>query len=175
MTPRSFFVILIKIIGIYVILTSITVIPQFISTFLFSMGTIGMESAISLTSVIGLLLLTAFCYGVILYYCIFRTDFIIDKLRLDKNFTEEKLDLHIHRSTVLTIAIIVMGGIIFTESLPYLSRAVFTYIQQRGMEFTENSNNAWFIFYAVKAFAGLFMLAKSRLIINFIEQQRKKK
>ena len=42
--------------------------------------------------------------------CLFRPDIIIDKLALDKGFTEERFEINIHRFTFLTLAIILTGA-----------------------------------------------------------------
>ena len=43
--------------------------------------------------------------------CLFRPDIIIDKLALDKGFTEERFEINIHRSTVLTLAVILTADV----------------------------------------------------------------
>ncbi len=130
MTPRSFFTILIKILGIYLILDSITVIPQFISS-LFSIG-LGFDKSIETIALYSfLLILTVGIYYIILKYCVFKTDRIIDQLKLDKGFVEETFELNIHRSTVLSIAVIVIGGLIFVDSLPTFCKEVFDFIGQK--------------------------------------------
>ncbi len=154
------------------ILALVTVVPQFISTLLF-IGTSVSDDFINLALTIGLLLLTIFILFLILRYCVFRTDLIIDKLHLDKNFPEEKFELNIHRSTVLTIAVIVIGGLVLIDSVPELCRHIFSYAQEKNMRFIENPDGGWMIFYAVKTLIGFFMVTSSRLIVNFIEQKRK--
>jgi hypothetical protein len=60
---------------------------------------------------------------------IFKTDWLIHALRLNKGIIEEKLELNIHRSTVLQISIIVTGCIVFVESFPSLLKRLFDYYQ----------------------------------------------
>ncbi len=173
MTPRSFFSVFIKILGIYLILSSITVIPQFISTFFLVTSNAG-ENLVNVILTILLLLLTLFVFFLILRYCIFRTDIIIDKLRLDQGFPEEKFELNMHRSTILSIAIIVIGGIMFIDALPGLCQQIFTYTQQRNIRFLEYPNTGWIIFYFIKTLAGYLLMTNSRQVVNLIERQRKK-
>ncbi len=175
MTPRSFFTILIKILGIYLILDSITVIPQFISS-LFSIG-LGFDKSIETIALYSfLLILTVGIYYIILKYCVFKTDRIIDKLKLDKGFVEETFELNIHRSTVLSIAVIVIGGLIFVDSLPTFCKEVFDFIgqKQQSIPFGQNPASGWMIFYLVKILIGYYMVNNHRQIVNFIEKQRKK-
>jgi hypothetical protein len=107
----------------------------------------------------------------------FRTDWIIDKLNLNKGITEEKLELNIHRSIVLRIAVIVTGAIILVDSLPSLLKELAVYFQRiniyKGLKAFPGT--VWIVYYVVKAFIGYFMVTSSRLTVNFIERKRKGK
>ncbi len=164
MTTRTFWTIFIKIMGIWFVLNNLWVIIQFFTSIFFMNGAQGiMASVITLA----MLALTLFFFILIFYFLIFKTDWIIDTLGLDKAIEEEKLELSIHRSTVLTIAVIVIGGLILIDALPQLFRQLITYFQQ------QNPTSAWIIFYFVKAVLGYILMTNSRLIVNLIERQRK--
>ena len=125
MKPRTFFALMIKIIGIYLVLSSIEVVPQFFSTLFSFFGNGGDDNYLSILWAIRIVISIFVWYFIILRYCLFRTDWIIDKLALDKHFTEEKIEINIHRTTVLTIAVVVIGGLMFVEALPSFCRQVF--------------------------------------------------
>ncbi len=131
MTPRTFFVLLIKIMGIYMVLASLSVVPQLFST-LFTFFFSGGQNDTLITEVIITMIVFVFgLFYIIIRYCLFKTDWIIEKLSLDKHFTEEKFDINIHRSTVLTIAVVVIGGLMFVDALPSFCRQVYSYIGQQ--------------------------------------------
>ncbi len=173
MTPRSFFAILIKTIGLYLILQSFSVIPQILSTFYF-MFSDGGNSWTETVTALGISLAIVLFLLFFLYICLFRTDRIIDLLRLDRNFAEEKFSFNIHRSTVLTIAVIVIGAIMLIDSLPGFCQQVFQYVQSKQLPLMEYSNTNWIIFYTVKMLIGLFLITGARPVVNFIELRRKK-
>ena len=86
MTIRTFWTILIKILGICLVLDSVTVIPQFISTLFYTdPNDTGQGFVLS----ISLLVLTIGVYLFILRLFVFKTAWLIDKLHLDKGFDEE--------------------------------------------------------------------------------------
>jgi hypothetical protein len=172
MTPRTFWLILIKIIGIYLILESILVSIQFVSSIYYIYID---KDHKGLTYLVIMGLIMAGLYFLILRYCVFRTELIVDKLHLDKGFEEEKFELKIHRSTVLSIAVIVIGGVLFIDALPMLCKQIFFYFQSAGPDkgVKENPASGWVIFYFVKLFTGLFMMTTSRLMVNFIERKRR--
>ena len=116
------------------------------------------------------MLLTVGLYFVVLKLFVFNSNWIIDKLKLDKGFQEEKIDLSITLKTVLTIATIVIGGIIFVDALPMLCKQIFTFMQQKSI-FREDPQFMWIIFYSVKALIGYLIMTNSKLVIDFIHKK----
>ncbi|MBS1526758.1 MAG: hypothetical protein JST19_13960 [Bacteroidetes bacterium] len=178
MTPRSFFAIVIKILALYLILESLAVIPEVFSSLMsfFRFGGISGSDAGGLLAALSWITLIVVFYVFFLRICLFKTNWIIDKLRLDQGFDEVKFELNLHRSTVLQIAIIVIGTLIVVDTLPLLCREVISYFHfiQRNVDLVHQPAVGWLVFYFVKFFIGLFMMSTSRLIVNFVELKRKK-
>ena len=170
MTIRTFWTIFIKILGIWLVLDSVTVIPQFFST-LFYVDPNDTAQSFSLTA--ALLLLTIGIYIFILRLFVFKTAWLIDKLHLDKGFDEEKIDLNVQLSTVLTVTTIVIGGLMFVDSLPQLCKQTFVFFQQKNM-FRESPTSGWIIFHLVKTILGYLLMTNSKQVVAFIEKQTAK-
>jgi hypothetical protein len=175
MTPRSFFSILIKIIGIYLVIEAMAFLPQLIST-TYQYGRMMNDS--SQQDILGagfFLLLAVGTYLIILRYCLFKTDWLVEKLHLDRGFSEEKFELNIHRSTILKIAIFVIGGVMIIDSLPLLCKQVYSYVQMVRIDpsFKETQSSGWMIYYFVKFSVGFCLISANRPIVNFIELKRK--
>ncbi len=172
MTPRTFWMILIRILGIYIILDSWAVVTPFLSSIYYTgrheTGSDFVELVTGLVLILGI-------YFLFFWYFVFQTEWVIDKLKLDKGFTEDKLEINIHRSTILTVVVIVIGGLMLVDALPILSKQTFIYFQLSGPDrgFKENPASGWIIYYLVKVFIVLFMITTSRLIVNLIELKRK--
>ena len=170
MTIRTFWTIFIKILGIWLVLDSVTVIPQFISTLFYTdPNDTGQGFALS----IALLLLTIGVYLFILRLFVFKTAWLIDKLHLDKGFDEEKIDLNVQLSTVLTVTTIVIGGLMFVDSLPQLCKQTFVFFQQKNM-FRESPTSGWIIFHLVKTILGYLLMTNSKQVVAFIDKQTSK-
>ncbi len=176
MTPRTFFELLIKIMGIYLVLSSLSVVPQLFSNLLMLYNPIGDNNTGVILMAISIMGLLFGMFYLTIQYCFFKTDWIIDKLALDKKFTEEKFDINIHRSTVLSIAVVVFGGLLFVEALPSFCIQVYSYIGQNQSyaRFGENPITGWMIFHGVKVFMSVWLMTNSRMAVNLIELQRKK-
>jgi hypothetical protein len=169
MTIRTFWTLLLKILGIWLILSSLTVIPQFLTVFSIFTNN---DNIISALSIIALMLFTLGLYFVVLKIFVFNSNWIIDKLKLDKGFPEETIDLNISLQTVLTISTIVIGGLIFVEALPMLFKQFFTFIQQKTV-FREDPEFSWIIFYSVKTLIGYLLMTNSKFVIEYIHRKTK--
>jgi hypothetical protein len=173
MTPRSFFTILIKIIGLYLMIDNLSAIPQIVNTFMAYRGMSSNSDGIYFLFFYVVMVL-GFFY-LILKFCLFKTDWIIDILSLDKHFEEERFELNMHRSTMLNIAVIVIGALLFLNSLPMLCKSIYTYIGEKQIvgKFGENVNLNWLIYYFFKTFIGFFLMTNNRMVVNLIERKRK--
>lgn len=171
MTPRSLFNIILKILGIFFIKDFIALIPQFITFALYFVepDTVSMGA----WSVV-FTLATLIAYGIIAHYLIFRTDSIIDKLKLDKGFSEQTLSLNIHRSSILSISIIVIGGILVADEVPNFCKLVFSYFEAKRFTHLQiNPSTVYLIMSSVKLIIGVVLTTGQRQIVNLIELKRK--
>ena len=180
MNIRTFWAILIKILGLYVILESLTAIPSslitiyaFITQFTQANGPddtrVFIAEAVFYISLI-------IVYLLVFRYCIFYTDWVIDKLRLDQGFKDERLDFSMHRSNVLKVVVMVIGGLLLIDSFPLLCSQVMSYFKdaESYRKFTDSREAKYIVIYLLKTFVGYFMLTCSRMIVNYIELKRKK-
>jgi hypothetical protein len=171
MTPRTLFNIILKILGIFFIKDILTILPQLLSTILYltKVDTVG-EAIWTLVTTMLILLVYVF----ISYFLIFKSDLIIDKLKLDTGFDQETIPLNIHRSTILSISIIVIGGLILADEIPNLCRQLFAYFQEKRMTYGQtNPNISYSVLAGAKIVIGLLLIGNQRQIVNFIEHKRK--
>src|SRR5438270_11616227 len=131
MTARSFFTIVLKVLGVLFIKDIFIAIPQIFTL----MYTIKYGQPEDNAILIAMTLFMLLVYALVVYYLIFRTDFIIDRLKLDQGFQEDNFSFNIHRSTVLAIAIIIVGLYLITNEIPNLCRQLYFYFQQKRTRF----------------------------------------
>lgn len=125
MKIHTFWQIVIKALGIYVLLQFVAVAPQlFINIFQLAFLH-DAETAMLLQAV--LTIATILLYGVIIWYAIFRTDRLIEKFRLSERVDENLLDLSISKAALLTVAVIIIGGVTVAETLPTFCHQLFLY------------------------------------------------
>ena len=170
MTIRIFWNILLKILGIFLVVKGVNVIVPYLSI-LATTFAMEMEDTIYYIAVtLGVLI----AYFFILWLFVFKTSWLIDKLDLENGFDEEKIDLKNDSLAIMTIAIIVIGGIMFVESLPMLAREMSLFIKREEIPFQENPNIGWTIYYIVKAMIGYLLMTNGKPIAAFINRKSAK-
>ena len=163
----TFWRILIKIIGLWLLFECLSLLPQFFSAFTFTNGTLDTEF---IFAVWAMLIGVAIIYILLVRLFIFKSDWLIEKLKLTDNFNEESIDVNIKSTTVLSIAIIVMGGIILASSIPAFLSLLFEYYQRRTT-FMEYKETSWLIFHFIKIIIGYLLLTNSKIITQYIEKR----
>jgi len=167
MKIKTFWLILLKIIGFTLVLKGVNIITYSITT-VSIMNTWGStEDVIRFTFFI---ILIVGVYLFILWLFVFKTSWLIGKLSLEKGFEDEKIELNVQTSDILSIAIIVIGGIMLIDSLPKLCMQIFTFFQEKSM-FRESPKTALIILYFVKAILGYFLMTNSKPIVAFINKR----
>lgn len=172
MTIKTFWLILFRILGIWLVLDSVKIIPDFIST-LFSFATEPEQKMQVYVWTFSFFLSSIGLYAVILWLFFFKTDWLIYKLNLEKGFTEDRIELNIPRSTVLSFAIILIGGLMFVETLPQICRLIFSYFQGRNI-FNQNPISGSIIYILAKTIIGYLLMTNSQFVVSFIDKKKVK-
>jgi hypothetical protein len=110
MTKRDFFRLIIKLFGLYSgVLTVFTVIPNNINNVLFQFDVTILLFIIGTTLIILLLFL----------FLIFKADYIIDRLKLDKGFDDEIIQFgNMNNESIVKLAVFLIGGFLIIDYLP---------------------------------------------------------
>jgi len=178
MTPRNLFNIILKIFGLFFLREMVLVIPQLISWISFFIYPANFDnnshSNYGIGGFIAVLFIIAF-YCCLIYLLLFKTNVVLDKLKLDKGFNQEEFSFNFSTSLVLTIALIVVGGVILTEEIPNFCRDIFSYFQEknltRGMT---KPNYSYIITSGVKIILGFLIIGERKRIVEFATSRQKK-
>ncbi|MCV9932944.1 hypothetical protein OIU80_11695 [Flavobacterium sp. LS1R47] len=168
MTIKTFWTIVIKIFGMLLALGALTIIPQWFSTMYYAYESGDIESLIILNLI---LLVVLVIYYFVIRICLFKTSWIIGKLKLDNNFENQHIELDSQSFTIISIATIVIGGIMLIESIPTLVKDVFVFFQERSPP-KDYSNARWILFNFIKIIIGYLLMTNSKQIAKFIESKK---
>lgn len=164
MKINTFWKIIIKSIGLWLLINCVWIIPQFTSTLNLIDGQIGWEN---------LILVWFMCFITLLVYILvtrlflFKTEWIIKLLKLDQNFVEEKLDLEIPAQTVLSITVTVIGAIWFLKSFPNLATSIFEFMRQK--ELIKNyGETGWLLYYFISTIIGFLIMTNGKSVSRYL-------
>lgn len=179
MTPKNLFNIILKIFGLFFLREIIYIIPQLISAIpsFAQADDFGGEQFNSgeILPLIVTLIAIAF-YVFIIYQLLFNTNKIINKLKLDRGFNQQEFSFNISTSLILTISLIVIGGIILTNEIPDFCRNIFSYFQEKNFTHGMSKPNYSFIIISgVKIIIGLLVIGERKRIVEFVEKRQGRK
>ncbi|MFT3704917.1 MAG: hypothetical protein QM802_21300 [Agriterribacter sp.] len=178
MSPRKLFNIILKIFGLLFIREIINAIPSIISSLLQYFYTSSIGAAIA--SVVISLLILAF-YAFLAMQLLFKTNKIIDVLKLDQGFRDNELSfgqgeefaIHLSSTTIFTIALIVIGGVILVDEIPDFCRQFYLYVNQSNNRYNPvKPDPSYMIFSAIKIIIALLLIGERKRIIDFIESRK---
>jgi len=154
MTKKDLFVLLIKIFGLFSAVTSLfSVLPNNI---MFALDSVDVISIIWVTVAIAVIL------GLFLIL-IFKANKIVELLKLDRGFEEERIDFgNLSSTDIIKIGTFVIGGFLIIDNVPdFLSQTLWSFKKEIiGMEFTAKDKFNW-------AVSGLNLLIGYLLLTNY--------
>ncbi|WP_298782714.1 hypothetical protein [uncultured Polaribacter sp.] len=166
MTKRDFFILTIKIFGLYSIITALfSTLPNNISFVI---------QNIEFTGIIWLIITTLIIIG--LFYLLLRkADKVSDILKLEKGFDQERIDFGGLKSLdIIKFGILIIGGFLFIENIPtFLSHTLFAFKSSIPQGFDQAYENRGILKYnrledyVYWISSGMNLLVGYLLIVNF--------
>jgi hypothetical protein len=169
MNTRALFNLILKVFGLVLVKDIIVLVVYTVQTLL--MASIDIEYGLSSVSPY---LLSIVVYGILIRLLLFKTKYVIDKLGL-ANGMDDEIPLKVHRSVVLNIAIIVLGGYILINELPNLLRLLYSMYREKIVTNGQNDVTTQpLILSLCKVIVASLLLGHRNRVINYIEADRKK-
>ena len=174
MKARDLFTIILKIFGIYLIKDILTAIPPVLNNFY---QFLEVDPDVALFSLIFSFVALALHFTIV-YLLLFKTNFLISKLNLTNDLSEQPLIITLHRSQIYTIAIIITGILILVFSIPVLVKHLYwlyEYASSRERTFGSRSYDySGLLISITEVIIGLLFLGNQRYLVNYIEYKKRK-
>jgi len=178
MTPKTLFIIIIRIIGLLLLLDLLRVIPQLLKNILFLLS-LGDTTVIFIGAFFSILMSSV--YAAVLIYSLFKADKLVDKLSLAKKIDEERIELNIHSSTVIKIAVVFIGGTtILNYFAPVLLNLLDFVAKQSNQSFTnfETGTRSFdkmvLVHDVIMLLIGYFLITNCNSVSNWISKAVRK-
>jgi len=168
MTKKDFFRILIKLFGLYSIISLLfIVLPSQLFAVMYEIDLIGTVLILSNLLIIVL----------IIKFLIMKPDIIIKLFKLDQGFDEERLYIEkLNSKNIVKIAALIIGGILLIGNMPkFLSQTYFAFKTDiRGEEFDKNQQIYWATC-GLNVVLGYLILTNFEKISNWFKDEEEKK
>jgi hypothetical protein len=167
MTKRDFFKIMIKLFGLYsLVITLFSVVPQIITSITFAR-----ESYEILLWTLGSVVIVFLFFLFILS----NADGIIDKLKLDKGFDEERIELgNLNNESIFKFAIILIGCFLITDNISWFLNLSLTAFRNKALPseylYQKNDYSNWIVCF-LNLVIGCLLIANYRGIARFLNKE----
>lgn len=171
MTKKDFFRVLIKLFGLYWLISTVFSLGQILYISTYNAGWMGIIYSVVMLSILGFLF----------YVLIFKSDSIIDLLKLDKGFDEDRIEFqNFNTENILMLAVIIIGATTILDSIAiflnqiYLGVKVFMSNQSDYVTINGQSNYQ-LMFSSTKLVLGYILLTNYPSISKFLLKITQKK
>ena len=161
MTKKDFFVLLMKIFGLYSLTISLfSVLPNSISLFINEIDFLGfLVVLVSVLLVLGLFVLL-----------IYKSEYVAEKLKLKEGFDDDRIEIsHFNEASIVKLACILLGGFLVIDNLPPLLNLLYYALKfdHKGIEFGSD-NNFYLWSNALRVVIGYLLLTNYSSIIKIL-------
>ncbi|MEE1947208.1 hypothetical protein VRU48_18925 [Pedobacter sp. KR3-3] len=167
MNLKTLWTIILKTLGVYFLLHLIAAAGQLLAG-LISIATIPMGASFLAYVLMPLVMFTIYLF--IPLVLIFKSDWLIEKLKLAQGFEQERVDANINTGAAINIALIILGGYVFIDSAPVFFQQTFTYLQN-GTDLPNNTGSGSLLIQLAKTIIGAFLVLKHQAVSQFIIKQ----
>ncbi len=164
MSIHTFWIFILKAIGLYFLVEAITLLPQSI-LIIYSNGLF--EKPIMAISIV---LLTALAFYLLIKFLIFSPGIIIEKLKLDRGFQEEAINMELHSKQLIQVCFIIFGAIQFINSFPEFCREIYRYVQSKETMLSDPSTE-YILVNGLHVLFGYLLLSRSKDISDIIDSK----
>ena len=110
-------------------------------------------------------------YGVVSFALLFRTQFLIEKLKVENDIKEEKLELKQDLKAVLRIIIVFLGLFAFVNAFPSFIDQIINHFQVNARPGQSVSFWSYFKpFYLIKMLFGILLIVLNQSIASFVSK-----
>lgn len=107
----------------------------------------------------------------IVHFLFMKPKKLVDKLKLDTGFEEERFELNLSKSTILRISIIVIGGIVLLYEIPHLMQEIFFFWQATQIRWIEDPQTRYLIYSSVIIVMSYFLIYYNKEIVAYKEKK----
>ena len=168
MKLRDLFNVILKVFGLFIIKDILATLPYLISPILQLIQGDEFKDVLGML-IISLLILAI--YFSIAYALLFKTNSLLNFLKLEPEFMEDRLAFEISTKNIMTVAIIILGGYILIDEIPNFCNYIFKYYEQSQISFsTTKPGISNLIISGVKILIAFLIIGERKRIILYAQK-----
>lgn len=167
MDPRSLLALILKIIGIFFIRNLLEAVSRFLSVLIYlPQYETQKEAYLNLGVTVPAIIL----YLIFIWMLLFRTNNLVDMLKLDRNLPNIDGLLRIDRTTVFSAAVVIIGGWMLVSELPEFFRQAVYYFQERKLYVRMVRPDISYIAMSfIRVLIALMLIVFNRSVVRFLD------
>ena len=170
MTKKDFFILMIKLFGLYSIITAMfSYLPQSISFGFFNFDDIDFYPVFYIMAMLALLV------GLFVFL-IFKSHRIVSFLKLEQGFDNDNIELgHLSAQEIVKIAMLIIGGFLIINNLPvFVQNTLTAFYHELQFQTTEAVDKwNWFL-PGAKVLVGYLLITNMAFIARLIDRKAEK-
>lgn len=170
MTIRTFWHLIIKSMGIWIVIHGIMSLPGMITQFLVTYNTAYLSKTEFIFTELFYFVVPILFYLLVLRFLVLKTQGIINLLKLEKGFEETRIDMALPFNKVLRIIIILMGGFLFVSAIPVLIETIYSFLKEDRI-FSDSPRSLAIITNAVQTIVGFLIMTNSDIVLRYINKK----
>ena len=164
MTKRDFFIIIIRVFGLYVLINTIFFLPTSIGSILMSFD--HSDSSVFLISIFLIFFSIAF-----FVFLLFYAGKIVTFLRLDKGFDDDRIEIsHLTLDDLLKFAIVIIGGLLIINNISRFIIHLSYFLKLKALQANVEDFN--YLNFAISAFniiVGYLLITNYDIVSKFLK------
>lgn len=176
MSFKNLFRIILKVIGIFFIKDILGMFPQlFSAAYFFNADLISESGSLIVYTLVPFCAFVVYC--VMAYYLVAKSDWVINKLGLLNELEGEEIKLNIHRSTIVSICLLLIGIYVIVDSIPDFVSYSLVYLRDNELAYGSLDYNVSYqpaLVAASKILIAYIVITNQRRITSWIEKKSKR-
>lgn len=169
MTVRTFWHLIIKSMGIWIVIHGIMSLPELVLDFLTVYNAPYGTSEVIAFQILFLIVPVIF-YLFVLRFLVLKSQSVIDLLKLEKGFEEAKIDISLSYNKILRIIIILIGGILLITAIPNLFENLYTFLRE-NLPFNASPRATSLIAGIFQSITGFLIMTNSDIVQQYINKK----
>jgi len=173
MTPKSFWIIIVRLLGLWLLIELLTVVQNLVDVIYF-FNTSGAEATSSHEIILQIIMygINAVLILLLFYFLVFRTVFVVRILKLDSALQEVAFPVNLNYYSLIYISIFITAGLMIVNDIPVLCTSIVgNYRVKQVVTGADVNDIRNLVTSSVRIIIGLLLVFCNKAIAKYIDNE----